>query len=72
MPTFPMIHSLPVNGDNNTRVVNIHIDKDYVNIFLDALIADNSNDNSRVVNIHIYKECFNIFLDVFITYERQQ
>ena len=40
MPTFPMIHSLPVNGDNNTRVVNIHVDKDYVNILLGAFIAD--------------------------------
>ena len=40
MPTFSMIHSLPMNGNNNTRVVNIDIDKDYVKILLGAFIAD--------------------------------
>ena len=72
MSTFSLMHSLQMKGNNNTRVVNIHIDKDYVSIFLDALIADNSNNNTKVVNIHIDKEYFKIFPDAFITYERQQ
>ena len=69
MSTFSLVHSLQMNGNNNTRVVNMHIDKDFVNISLDALIADNSNNNTRVVNIHIDKDYVNIFLDAFIADE---